>query len=81
MTFEKLQIGDYFRIPGISFSGVYRKASVSQCSLNALLQPIRRGTPVMLLSRKEVKDYFAAKYDDLNMLMNLSHAETHRCTK
>ena len=49
MTFQELQIGDYFRIPGITAEYVYRKASSSHCSLNALLQPIRPATTVIPL--------------------------------
>nr|WP_072032407.1 hypothetical protein [Fischerella sp. PCC 9605] len=61
MTFQELQIGDYFRIPGVSSECVYRKASSSQCSLNALLHPIRPETTVILLTPAEVTNYFAAK--------------------
>jgi hypothetical protein len=68
MTFEQIQIGDYFRIPGVSVGCVYRKASASHCSLNALLQPIRGETQVSLLTYTEVNDYFAAKHDYLNSL-------------
>lgn len=82
MIFQELQIGDYFRIPGISAGCLYRKASSSQCSINALLQPIRPGTTVILpllqpirpettviqLTPTEIKNYFAAKQEDINCL-------------
>lgn len=82
MTFQELQTGDYFRIPGISTEYVYRKASNSQCSTNTLLQPIRPGTTVILpllqpirpettviqLTPTEIKNYFAAKQEDLKSL-------------
>ncbi|BAY76630.1 hypothetical protein NIES25_30870 [Nostoc linckia NIES-25] len=68
ITFEQLQIGDYFRIPGISVACVYRKASDSYSSMNALLQPIRLGTRVIVLTSREVSDYFVAKYDYLKSL-------------
>ncbi|MBH8565355.1 hypothetical protein I8748_24800 [Nostoc sp. CENA67] len=68
MTFEQLHIGDYFQIPGISARCVYRKASSFQCSVNALLQPIRPGTEVIVLTSTEVAEYFAAKHDYLNSL-------------
>jgi hypothetical protein len=61
MTFEELQIGDYFRLPSISPECVYRKASSSHCSQNTLLQPIRPGTKVIRLTEAEVTKYFAAK--------------------
>ncbi|OUL18416.1 hypothetical protein BV378_35635 [Nostoc sp. RF31YmG] len=63
MTFKQLRIGDYFRIPGISFGCVYRKASNSSCSLNSLLQPIRPGTTVIPLNRAQIAKYMAEKQD------------------
>jgi hypothetical protein len=68
MTFQQLQIGDYFRIQGISSAYVYRKASSSYCSLNALLQPIRPGTTVTPLTQAEIAKYFAAKEEFLKSL-------------
>ncbi|NMG09566.1 hypothetical protein [Brasilonema sp. UFV-L1] len=62
MTFEQLQIGDYFRIPGMSSGFVYRKASSSNCSLNAALQPIRPGTTVLPLTPAEITHHFATKF-------------------
>ncbi|MDZ8083670.1 MAG: hypothetical protein RMX35_31950 [Nostoc sp. DcaGUA01] len=67
-TFEQLEIGDYFRIPGMSLGCVYRKASDSYCSMNALLQSIRLGTRVILLTSREVSDYFVVKHDYLKSL-------------
>jgi hypothetical protein len=61
MTFQQLKIGDYFRIPGITFGCVYRKASNSRCSLNAMLQPIRPRATVIPLSRAEIAKYFATQ--------------------
>jgi hypothetical protein len=72
MNFEQLQIGDYFRIPGIHPRCVYRKASSSHCTLGAALQPIRHGTEVIRLTSTEVADYFtdyfSAKLDFLQSL-------------
>ncbi|MBD0265648.1 MAG: hypothetical protein ICV85_14210 [Tolypothrix sp. T3-bin4] len=59
MNFEQLQIGDYFRIPGMNPRYVYRKASSSHCTLGAALQPIRHVTEVIRLTPTEVADYFA----------------------
>ncbi|KAF3887782.1 MULTISPECIES: hypothetical protein [Nostocales] len=70
MTFQELQVGHYFRIPGISAECTYRKVNDSQCSQNALLQPIRSETVVVLLTPVEVKRYFAAKQEFLKSLMN-----------
>jgi hypothetical protein len=61
MTFEEAQIGDYFRLPGISPECVYRKASSSHCSQNTLLQPIRPETKVIRLTEAEVAKYFSTK--------------------
>ncbi|BAY10937.1 hypothetical protein [Calothrix sp. NIES-2098] len=63
MTFQQLQIGAYFRIPGISFGCVYRKASNSSCSLNSLLQPIRPSTKVVPLNRAQIAKYIAQKQE------------------
>jgi hypothetical protein len=78
MTFQELQIGDYFRIPGISSGFVYRKASDSHCgtqtlvhpnsSILSLLQPIRPEITVIPLTSAETKRYFAAKQADLESL-------------
>jgi hypothetical protein len=68
MTFEQLQIGDYFRIPGISSGCVYRKASDSHCSLNILLQPIRPETTVIPLTSVEITHHFVTKQEFLNNL-------------
>ncbi len=68
MTFQELQIGDYFRIPGINPNFVYRKASDSHCSLNTLLQPIRTTTKVTLLNPTEITNYFVKKQEYLNSL-------------
>jgi hypothetical protein len=61
MTFQQLRIGDYFRIPGISFGCVYRKASNLSCSRNSLLQPIRPATTVVPLNRAQIAKYIAEK--------------------
>jgi hypothetical protein len=63
MTFQELQISDYFRIPGITAECVYRKASSSHCSLNALLQPIRPATTVIPLSSAEITNYFVTNQE------------------
>ncbi|BAT56948.1 unknown protein (plasmid) [Nostoc sp. NIES-3756] len=68
MTFQKLSIGDYFRIPGISPGYVYRKSSDSHCSLNGMLQPIRAYTPVKRLTTAEVQEYFAVQQLELRKL-------------
>ena len=68
MTFQQLQIGDYFRIPGMSYGCVYRKASSLHCSLNALLQPIRAETKVTPLTHAEITNYFALKQEFLQSL-------------
>ncbi len=68
MTFQELQIGDYFRIPGLSAGYVYRKASHSHCSVNTLLQPIRPQTTVIPLTSIEIKNYFATKQEYLQSL-------------
>ncbi|KAB8318117.1 hypothetical protein SD81_018855 [Tolypothrix campylonemoides VB511288] len=68
MTFQELQIGDYFRIPGITAEWVYRKASSSCCSLNALLQPIRSATIVIPLTSTEITHYFVTKQEFLKSL-------------
>ena len=69
MTFQELQIGDYFRISGISAECVYRKASICHCSQNALLQPIRPSTKVIILTPTEVTNYFATKQEYLKSLV------------
>jgi hypothetical protein len=56
MTFQELQTGDYFRIPG-SILYVYRKTSDDYCTLNNTLQPIRRYTPVKKLTGTELIEY------------------------
>ncbi|BAZ00034.1 hypothetical protein NIES37_40170 [Tolypothrix tenuis PCC 7101] len=61
MIFQQLRIGDYFRIPGISFSCVYRKASSSSCTLDMILRPIRRSAIVVPLNRVELSRYIAQK--------------------
>lgn len=66
MTFQQLAIGSYFRIPGVSYGYVYRKASYSCCSHNALLQPIRPTTKVIPLNAQEIAKYFADKKEFLN---------------
>lgn len=68
MTFQQLAIGSYFRLPGVSYSCVYRKASSSCCSLNALLQTIRPTTKVIPLNAAEIAKYLAAKKEFLNNL-------------
>lgn len=67
MTFQELQIGDYFQIPGIS-AGVYRKASSYHCSQYTLLQPIRPTTPVIALTPTEITNYFASQQKYLQSL-------------
>ncbi|GAA6619812.1 hypothetical protein NUACC26_056260 [Scytonema sp. NUACC26] len=69
MTFQELQIGDYFRIPGMNSALVYRKANSFQCSHSALLQPIRSETTVIPLSPAEVTNYFAKKREDIKSLI------------
>jgi hypothetical protein len=61
-TFEELQIGKCFRIPGTNARYVYRKASNSHCTLGAALQPIRNATQVIPLTSRETADYFADKF-------------------
>ncbi len=61
-TFQQLQIGNYFRIEGISTGCVYRKAGSVECSLGVLLQPIRPETKVELLNDKETAEYFKEKF-------------------
>lgn len=68
MIFQELQIGNYFRIPGMSARYVYRKASSSHCSLNALLQPIRPETTVIPLTCAEITNYFEQKQENLKSL-------------
>lgn len=68
MTFQQLQIGDYFRIPGMSDRCIYRKTSSLHCSLNTLLQPIRAETKVTLLTHAEITNYFALKQEFLQSL-------------
>lgn len=68
MTFQQLEIGDYFRILGMSYSCVYRKANSSHCRLNALLQPIRAETKVTPLIFAEITNYFALKQEFLQSL-------------
>ncbi|BCL35054.1 hypothetical protein NSMS1_15010 [Nostoc sp. MS1] len=70
VVFEQLEIGVYFRIPGISRNCIYRKASTSQCSLNSLLQPIRAKTQVVTLTPTEVKAFLVAKRDYLESLVS-----------
>lgn len=71
MTFQELQIGDYFRISGISAECVYRKASNFHCSQNTLLQPIRPSTKVIVLTPVEVINYFATKQEYIKSLVKL----------
>ncbi|BAZ16249.1 hypothetical protein NIES4071_81250 [Calothrix sp. NIES-4071] len=61
-TFSQLQIGNYFRIQGTSAGLVYTKAGSAECSLGALLQPIRPETEVELLNDNEVAEYFKEKF-------------------
>lgn len=61
MIFQQLRIGDYFRIPGISFSCVYRKTSSLSCSLNYVLKPIRPKAIVIPLNSAEISKYVAKK--------------------
>jgi hypothetical protein len=68
MTFQQLAIGSYFRLPGISYGCVYRKASSSCCSLNTLLQPIRPKTKVIPLNAAAIAKYLAEKQEFLNSL-------------
>lgn len=68
MIFQQLRIGDYFRIPGISFFCVYRKASRSSCTLNTMLQPIRPSAIVVPLNRIEINKYIAQKQEFLKSL-------------
>lgn len=86
MTFQELEIGNYFRISGMSPELVYKKASDSHCSTNTLLQPIQSKTKVMPLlqpirsqtkviplTQAEVANYFAAKQENLNIFWNRSY--------
>jgi hypothetical protein len=68
MTFQQLAIGSYFRIPGITYGCVYRKASSSYCSLNSLLQPIRPTTKIIPLTATEIAKYLAEKREFLTNL-------------
>ncbi|MBD2445711.1 hypothetical protein H6G76_00810 [Nostoc sp. FACHB-152] len=68
MTFQQLAIGSYFRLPGVSYGCVYRKASHSCGSLNALLQTIRPTTKVIPLNAAAVAKYLADKKEALNNL-------------
>jgi hypothetical protein len=70
MTFQELQIGDYFRIPGLSTAYVYRKASSSHCSLQACLQPIRSKTTVIPLTHAEITNYFSQKFAQKQEFLN-----------
>jgi hypothetical protein len=74
MTFAELQIGDYFRLPGVSPGCVYRKASSSQCSQNTLLQPIRPGTKIIQRTKAETTKYFATKLDYIQSLKSGNYA-------
>ena len=62
MNFQELQIGDYFRIPGMNRELVYRKATSSNCSRDGALQPIRPQTTVIKLNAIQVKEYFFTKF-------------------
>ncbi|EKE97398.1 MULTISPECIES: hypothetical protein [unclassified Tolypothrix] len=68
MIFQQLRIGDYFRIPGISFACVYRKASSSSCTLDMLLRPIRRSAIVVPLNRVELSRYIQQRQEFLTDL-------------
>lgn len=68
MAFQELQTDSYFRIPGMNAKYVYRKASNSHCSLNALLQPIRPETTVIPLTYVEITNYFEEKQEALKNL-------------
>jgi len=70
MTFQELQIGDYFQIPDLSIVYVYRKASNSHCSLHACLQPIRSETTVIPLTRTEITNYFSHKFAQKQEFLN-----------
>jgi len=80
MIFQELQVGDYFYIPGMSDRFVYKKASNSHCSVNALLlpnynemallQPIRLETEVMPLTAAEITDYFNRRQESLESFTN-----------
>ncbi|BAZ37687.1 hypothetical protein NIES4101_36100 [Calothrix sp. NIES-4101] len=63
MNFADLQIGDYFRLPGVSPGCVYRKANSSQCSQNTLLQSIRSETKIIQLTKAEIAKYFSSKQE------------------
>ncbi|MBD2492168.1 hypothetical protein [Aulosira sp. FACHB-615] len=64
MTFQELQTGDYFRIPGITTPYVYRKTSDDSCTLNDTLQPIRPYTSVKKLTGTELIEYLAQQQPD-----------------
>jgi len=68
MTFQQLAIGSYFRLPGVSYGCVYRKASYAYCSLNGLLQSIRPTTKVIPLNAAEIAKYFAREKEFMNSL-------------
>ncbi|MBE9205382.1 hypothetical protein IQ244_02310 [Nostoc sp. LEGE 06077] len=68
MTFQQLAIGSYFRLPGVSYACVYRKASHSYGSLNASLQTIRPTTKVIPLNAAAIAKYLEAKQASQNKL-------------
>ncbi len=70
MIFQQLRIGDYFRVPGISFNCVYRKTSSASCSLNSLLKPIRPKAIVIPLNSVEISKYLARKQKLLQSLQD-----------
>jgi hypothetical protein len=71
MTFSQLQIGDYFRIPGMISGYVYRKANESQCSINSALQPIRAEIEVRRLTPTEVINHFRQEHEELNQFKDV----------
>lgn len=75
MTFQELQVDDYFRISGMISRYTFKKASDSHCSVNilllpnynemALLQPIRAETEVIPLTKAEITEYFNRRQESL----------------
>ncbi|MBW4566027.1 MAG: hypothetical protein KME32_34110 [Mojavia pulchra JT2-VF2] len=65
MNFHRLRTGEYFRIPGMTTSYVYKKVSNSCCRLNGFLQPIQSQSLVKRLNADEIRDYIAQQQSEL----------------
>ena len=61
MTFQELEIGDYFWIPSMSYNSVYINSNSPHYSPSALSQPIRAEIKVTLLTFAKITNYFALK--------------------